>query len=99
MRAFAVVALIGIVGGRMAAWLLKRWQPRFADALRLCVMVFTQTVVAVLFGSIAVRLAQGDDALRLALAGLVGLLALTSAALGGFYVWAGLKFGLSDEEP
>jgi hypothetical protein len=62
-------------------------------------MVFTQTVVAVLFGSIAVRLAQSDDALRLALAGLVGLLALASAALGGFYVWAWLKFGLSDEEP
>jgi hypothetical protein len=97
VRAFALVALVGIVGGRLAAWLLKRWQPRLADAVRMSVMIFTHAVVAVISGSVAVQLAQDDDTLRLALALLFGLLALASAGLGGLYVWAWLSGAARDE--
>jgi hypothetical protein len=98
VRIFALIGLIGIVGGRIAAWLLKRWRPRLADAIRAGTMVFTQGVVAVICGAIAVRLAQDDDPVRLALAGLVGLLALASAGFGCFYAWAWLKYGAGGEE-
>jgi protein-S-isoprenylcysteine O-methyltransferase Ste14 len=98
MRLFALIGLIGIVGGRSTAWLLKRRRPRLADAFRLGTMIFTQAVVAVIFTAIAVQLAQDDDTLRRALALLVGLLALTTAMIGGVYAWAWRKHGASGEK-
>jgi uncharacterized protein involved in response to NO len=98
MRLFALVGLIGIVGGRVTAWLLKRWRPRLADALRVSTMIFTQAVVAVILAAIAVHLAQDDDLLRRVLAVLVGLLALATTALGALFVWAWWKYGPSGEK-
>jgi protein-S-isoprenylcysteine O-methyltransferase Ste14 len=98
MRLFALIGLVGIVGGRLAAWLVKRRRPQLADALRLSTMIFTQAVVAVILGSTAIQLAREDNSLRLALAALVGLLALGAAALGGLYAWAWLRNGADGEQ-
>jgi heme A synthase len=97
MRIFALVGLVGIVGGRLAAWLLKRWRPRLADELRLSTMIFTQAVVFVICAATAVKLAQDDDPLRLALALAVGLVALASAALATLYAWVWRRHGASGE--
>jgi hypothetical protein len=95
MSLFALMGLIGIVGGRLIAWLLKHRRPRLADALRIGTMIFTQAVVAVICSLIAIRLAQDDDTLRRALAAPVGLLALGSAGLGAVYALAWWKHGAS----
>jgi hypothetical protein len=97
MRVFALIGLIAIVGGRVAAWLLKRWRPQLSDSIRVSTMIFTQGVVAIIVGAIAVRLPQDGDPVRLALGILLGLLALGSAALGGLYAWAWLKYGAAGE--
>jgi hypothetical protein len=97
MRVFALIGLIGIVGGRSTAWLLKRWRPRLADALRLSTMIFTQAVVAVICAALAIRLALDDDTLRRVLALPLGLLAFATAALGSVYALAWWKYGASGE--
>lgn len=97
MRLFALIGLIGIVGGRVTTWLLKQRRPRIADALRVSTMIFERTVVAVLFGLIAIHLAQDDDPLRRAIAVVVGLLALATAALGALHVWGWRKYGPSEK--
>jgi apolipoprotein N-acyltransferase len=98
VRLFALIGLIGIVGGRAIAWLLKHRRPRLADALRVSTMIFTQAVVAVIFASIAIHLAQDEGTFRRALAVLVGLLALATAALGAVYALAWRKHGAGGEK-
>jgi protein-S-isoprenylcysteine O-methyltransferase Ste14 len=98
MRLFALIGLIGIIGGRLTAWLLKRVRPRLADALRASAMIFTQVVVAVILAATAVHLARDDDLLLRALAVVVGLVALATAALGALYAWGWWKYGPSGEK-
>jgi hypothetical protein len=68
--------------------ILARLDSRFAEPTRLASHVFIQLGVAVIFGWVAVVLAQDNDALHLALAVVCGLLAASIVVIQAFVVWA-----------
>jgi hypothetical protein len=98
MRVFALIGLVGIVGGRVAAWLVKRRRPGLGDRLRLSTIIFTYAVVAVILGATSIAAAQEESRLALAFAVGCGLLAVASVTLAVFYAWAWRVYGADGEE-
>jgi hypothetical protein len=92
-----VLALALVIAGAIVVrWvlvpILRRLDSRFAEPVRVASQVVIQLGVAVILGCVAVVLAQDDDALHLALAVLLGLLAALQVLVQAFVVWAYFRF-------
>ena len=97
MRAFALVYLVAVVGGRLAAWLLRRRRASVADAIRAVIIVFTYAGLGVILAAITLEGAREDGALVLLLTAGLALLGVWSFALAGFLAWMFITTRGSDE--
>jgi hypothetical protein len=100
MRTVAVVVGAVVLLGLSLGWLLDRRAggSTLAERLRFTSHCLLRAYVAVIFGGSAVLLAHHPDALHLALATLLGLLAIWSVFMAGVFAWGVWKPPPSDPE-
>ncbi len=90
--------ILGAIALGLLARIFVRRDSRRADPIRLTTQLITNVGVAVLFGWAAVELAQDHDALHLAIAGLLGLLAVGQILIAALLIWGFLRFSSEERD-